>query len=142
MCNPKKSGASLVCIIFPQITPKILTKHISLAGTDHWNYKLSTNNQCERKSTWKSTKDYISDIFWVFKSTLHIIHAATYIALFLQYHQSIFVSTIFSFCVFIFNFFSLLFLLRDTTRNILQFTVFVSISLKSAHKITEIKNTL
>ena len=28
LCNPPKSGASLVCIIFPHITQKILTKDI------------------------------------------------------------------------------------------------------------------
>ena len=45
LCNHKKSGASLVCIIFPQITQKIPTKDNSLGRTDHWNSKLSANIQ-------------------------------------------------------------------------------------------------
>ena len=28
LCNPRKSGASRVCVTFPQITQKILTKDI------------------------------------------------------------------------------------------------------------------
>ena len=68
---------------------------------------------------------------------------ATYIALFLPdtnncfwyvyYH--IFVSTIFSFCVFIFTFFHTLL----TTRHILQFTMFDSISFQLVSTITELK---
>ena len=68
--------------------------HNSLAGTDHWNSNLSTNIQCEennhsaflifQKICKKINKiNYISDIFWTFKSKLQIIHGATYIALFL-----------------------------------------------------------
>ena len=46
LCNPQRSGASRVCISFPQITQKINLRQNSLAGTDHWNSKLSTNIQC------------------------------------------------------------------------------------------------
>ena len=48
LCNPPKLDALRVCITFPQIAQKILTKYNSLAGTDHWNSKLSTNIHCER----------------------------------------------------------------------------------------------
>ena len=80
-----------------------------------------------RKSTRKSIKNYISDIFWTFKSKLQILHATAYIAPFLPdsnksflyvYHISITVSNIFSFCVFIFTFFFLLFSPRYTFYNL------------------------
>ena len=35
---------------FPQITQKNRQKHISLAGTDHWNSKPSTNIQCKENN--------------------------------------------------------------------------------------------
>ena len=35
LCNPPKLDALRVCITFPQIAQKILTKYNSLAGTDH-----------------------------------------------------------------------------------------------------------
>ena len=62
-------------------------------------------------------ENYISSIFWTFKSKLQIIHDVTYVTLFLPgsknfvsyvwYQISISVSAIFSFCVFIFTFFIL-----------------------------------
>ena len=75
-----------------------------------------------------ATKKCISSIFWAFKSKLQIIHAATYIGLFLpgsnncflyvNYHMSISVSTIFSFFVFIFTLFFLLSSPRITFYNL------------------------
>ena len=113
-------------------------RHNSLARTDHWNSKLSTNIQCEKKNhsaflifqnlQRNQQKNYISDIFWTFKSKLQIIHAVTYIHcffltlinvfLYVQYHTCISVSTIFSFCVLIFTFFVLLVSPRDAFYNL------------------------
>ena len=95
-------------------------------------------------------KNYISSLFWAFKSKLQIIHAASYVVLFLpdsnncflyvqcQCHISLSGSTILSFCVFIFH---LLFHSLLSTRHILQFTMFDSISLVPARNISEIRNT-
>ena len=48
--NPRKSDASRVCITLLQITKKMLTKDISLAGTYHWNSKISTEIHCEKNN--------------------------------------------------------------------------------------------
>ena len=94
---PDKFCKKCVLKKFAKLTEKhltpLLTKDISLARTYHRNSKLSTNIQCERnncsvflifqkicKKINKKRKN-ISDIFWAFKSKLHIIHAVTYIAL-------------------------------------------------------------
>ena len=51
LCNPRKSGASRVCITFLQITQQILTiRYISLDGTDHWISMLSTSIHCKKNN--------------------------------------------------------------------------------------------
>ena len=125
LCNPQKSSASRLCITFLQITEKILTKDIfhwleliteilsflklfSVRKTALGFFNISeTLPECQQKN-------YISGIFWAFKRQLQILHAATYITLFLpdsnncflhiQCHIFVSVSTIFSFCVFTFSF--------------------------------------
>ena len=72
-------------------------RHISLAGSDHWNSKLSTNIQCNKnnqsvflifflKSARKSTKKlYFWHIWGLYRllTKLQIILAAAYVVLFL-----------------------------------------------------------
>ena len=93
-------------------------------------------------------KNYISDIFWTFKSKLQVIRGATYIHCFFLTLINIFyifntihsyLSLLFSHFVFLFSFVYLLFLTLLATRHILQFTIFDSISLQPARSITEIK---
>ena len=63
-------------------------RHISLTGSDHWNSKLSNNIQCKENNHSAllifqklcqniKKENYISGIFWAFKSKLQIILAAT-----------------------------------------------------------------
>ena len=69
-------------------------------------------------------KNYIFGIFWAFKSKFQIIHAATYIALFLPDSNKCFFICLVSyipsiaFCVLIFTMFFWLFLPRDTFYNL------------------------
>ena len=91
-------------------------------------------------------KNYISGIFWAFKSKLQIIHAATYIALFLPDSYNCFFKCLVLYvhiCLYYFLilcfYFHLLFHALLTTRHILQFTLLDSISLQPVRNITEIK---
>ena len=93
-------------------------------------------------------KNYISGIFWAFKSKLQIIHAATYIALFLPDSNNCFFNYLVPYIhiclyfVLILCFYCHLpFHTFLTTRHILEFPLLDSISLQSARNITEIKNT-
>ena len=90
LCNSHKLGASRVCITFPQITQKILTKdiihfleviteilsflQIFITRSNHWVF-LIFQKTCKKINK----NNYISDIFWAFKSKLQIVHPATYI---------------------------------------------------------------
>ena len=159
MRNPQKSGASQVCITFPQITQKILTKDIfhlleviteilnflqifSVRKITTYFFNISKNLQENRQ------KNDIPGIFWAFKSKLQIILAATYIALFLpDTHNCFFICIIpyihicfYYFLIFCF-YFHLLFVTLLATKHILQFTMVHIISLQTALNITEIKNT-
>ena len=91
-------------------------------------------------------KDYISGIFWAFKSKLQIVHAATYIALFLPDSNNCFFICLVPYihiCLYYFLilcfYFHLLFHSLLATRHILQFTMFDSISLQPARKGAYIK---
>ena len=90
LCNPQKSGASRVCITFLQITKKVLTKDIIhwlelifeiLSFLQIFSVRKITTQLIWyfRKSARKSTNNYISDIFWTFKSQLQTILVATYV---------------------------------------------------------------
>ena len=64
-------------------------RHNLLTGTDHRNYKLSTNIQCEKKIQsafliFQRIRKKINKkkLFWTFKSKLQMIHATTYIQCF------------------------------------------------------------
>ena len=131
LCYPQKSGPSKAYITYPQITKKILTKDII-----HWLeliteilsflqifsvrqlFSLFTISENLQESQQKS------DIFWTFNRKLQIVHEVTYIHCFFLtlinafYHASMSVCTIFSFCVFIFSFFSLHSSPRDTFYNL------------------------
>ena len=87
-------------------------------------------------------KIYISGIFWAFKITLQIIHAPSYIALFLpDSNNSLFICLVpyihicLYYCLVLCCYCNLLFHALLATRHIVQFTMFYSISLQSAHKI-------
>ena len=89
----------------------------------------------------------ICGIFWAFKSSLQIIHAATYIALFLpDFNNCFFICLVpyIPICVYCFLilcfYFHFLFPSLLATRHILQFTMFDSISLQPACNITDIRN--
>ena len=117
-------------------------RQISRTRTDQYNSKLSKVIQFEKKQSLnflifekickriiKKKKNYISGIFWTFKSKFQIIHTATYITVFLPdsnncfyymlYHISIFALTIFSLFCFLFY---LLFLNLLAPRHVLQFS--------------------
>ena len=92
LCNPPKSGASWVCITYPQTTQKILTKYIFrwlkviteiLSFLQIFSVRKTTTQLFKyfRKSARKSTQMCISGKFWAFKIELQIIHVAAYIAL-------------------------------------------------------------
>ena len=113
--------------------------HISLAETNYWNPKLSGNIQCDKnnhsdclifqKLPEYQKKKWISAIFWAFRNKLHIIHATTYIALFLLDSNNCFLYTVYPYLSLLFShfvifFFHFLFLTLLATRNILQFTMF------------------
>ena len=94
------------------------------------------------------TKKTFLAYFWAFKSQLQIIHAATYIALFLPDSKNCFFICLVPYipiCIYYFLilcfYFHLLLPSLLTTRYILQFTMYDSISLQPAHNITEIRNT-
>ena len=117
-----------MCVSFPQITQKILTKdifhrpeliteilgflQIFSARKATTQFFLIFQNFCKNINRKIFHFWYISGMFWSFKSKLLTIHAATYIALFLpdsnncflyvQCHIYIFVCTFFSFHVLIF----------------------------------------
>ena len=62
LCNLQESGLSRVSTTFPQITKKNTNwRHNSLAGTDHWNSKLTKYILCE--------KDNYS-VFLIFHNTI------------------------------------------------------------------------
>ena len=90
-------------------------------------------------------KNYISGIFWAFKSKLQIIHVAIYVALFLpDSNNYLFICLVLyiPICLYILRFyFNLLFHSVLTNRLILQFTMFDSISLQPACNNLEIRNT-
>ena len=98
--NSPKSRASRVCITFPQnnsaflIFQKIFKK--------------------------VNKKNYISNIFWTFKGKLQIIHADTYIALFLSDSNNSFYmfSTIYPYLSLIFSHFVFLFWPYSTINNV------------------------
>ena len=88
LCNPQKSGASRDCITFPQITQKILTKDIIhlleliseiLGFLQIFSVRKTTTCFFNISENLQENQNYISDIFWTFKSKLQIIHATTYI---------------------------------------------------------------
>ena len=87
-------------------------------------------------------KNYISGIFWTFKSKLQIIHRATYIHSFFLTLINVFYifSTIHSYLSLLFSHFVFLFSpsFPYSPQDILQFTIFDSISLQPARNITEI----
>ena len=154
LCDYQKSGASRVCITFPQITQKISTKDIihwleliteTLSFLQIFSVRKTTTQLFKyfRKSARKS-KNYISDIVWAFKSKLQIIHQATYIHCFLLnlimflYMFSTthpYLSLLFSHFVFLF---CLLFLTHLATRHIILFTMFDDF-ITTCPYITEIK---
>ena len=126
---------------------------------DHWFSKLSANIQCEKSNHSLflnfpkicknfDKKNYVPGISWAFKSKLQIILAATYMALFLPDTNNCY----FLYCIvpipmclyyflILYFYFHLLFHSLLAKRHILQFTMFDSISLQSAHNITEMRNT-
>ena len=122
-------------------------RHISLAATDHWNSKLSTNIQCEKNNHSAflifqklcqniNKKNYISDIFLAFRIKLQIIHAATYIALLLPDSNNCFFICLLPYihiCLYYFLilcfYFHILFYVLLATRHNLQFTMLDSIAL-------------
>ena len=133
-------------------------RHISLAGTDHLNSKLSTNFQYVKNNhsvflispkTCKEIhkKNYIPGICWPFKSKWQIMLAATYIARFLPDSNNFFICIIpythiyFSYFLILCSYFHLLFLTLLTMKHILQFTMFCIILFQTARNITEIKDT-
>ena len=94
MCNPPKSSFSLAYIALPQTTQKTLTKdmfHRIDLITEILSYlqilrvrkPITQFFYYLRKSSRKPIKNDVSYIFWTFKIKSQIIHAATYIALFL-----------------------------------------------------------
>ena len=112
-----------------------------MAGTDHWNSNLSTNIQYKKNNHSVfvifqklcqniNKKTIISGIFWTFKSKLLIIHAATYVALFLPdsswLYNCFFICLVPYIPICFYNFlilcfyFHLLFHSRLATRHILQ----------------------
>ena len=129
LCNTPKSCASRICITFPQITEKILTKDIIhwleliteiLSFLQIFNVTKTTIQLFQY--IWKSSKKkkkinkkiyiYILDTFWMFKGKLEIIHVTTYISLFLPYFNNCFymfstiypcLSLLFSRFVFVFS---------------------------------------
>ena len=128
-----------MCINFLQITQKIITKDIFhwleliteiLSFLQIFSVRKTTTQLFEyfRNSARISAKRNYFGIFWALKSKLQIIHAASSIVLFLPDSNHCFficvvpyipiVSTIFSFCIFIFTFFFILFLPRDTFFNL------------------------
>ena len=159
MCNPLKSSASRVCIIFLQITQKILTKEIF-----HWLeliteilsflqifsvWKTTTHLLYYfRKSVRISTKNYISGIFWALKSKLEIIHAATYVVLFLSDSNNCFFICLVPYIPICLYYFVMLCFYFDhllhsllAKRHTLQFNMFDLIPLQPARNISEIRNT-
>ena len=104
--------------------------YISLAGTDHESSKLSRSIQCKKNNHSAflifqklcqniNKKNYISGIFWDFKSKL--IYAATQIALFLPDSINCFFICSVAYihiCLFIFTFFFMLFSPRDAFYNL------------------------
>ena len=93
-------------------------------------------------------RNYISGIFWTFKIKLQIIHAATYIALFLSDSNNCFFICLVScihICLYYFLilcfYFHRFFHSLLATRHILQFTMLDLISLRPVRNITEIKNS-
>ena len=144
MCKPPKSGASRVWITFLQLTQKILTKDIF-----HWLQLIT--EILSFLQIFSVRKNYISGIFWVFKSKLQINHAATYVALFLflflsDSNNCFFICLVayIPFCLYYFAvlYFHFLFHSLLAKRHILQFTMFDSISLQPFRNISGIKNTL
>ena len=93
-------------------------------------------------------KNYISGIFWAFRSKLHTIHTATYITLFLPDSNNwFFVCSVSYIPIFVYYFLILCFYfhlpchLLLATRHILQVTMFDSTLSQPAHNTTEIRNT-
>ena len=108
-----------------------------------FNMRKTTTQRilCLRKSARKSTKKYIFlTYFQTFKSKLQIIQAVTYIHCFFLTLINVFFIHFYYFLI-LCSYFHLLFLALLTTRHILQFTMFDTISLKPARNVTEIKNT-
>ena len=95
------------------------------------NFRISIKSQNINK------KNYISSIFWAFKSKLQIIHGAAYIALFLPDSNNRFFICLFPYihiCLYYFLilcfYFHLLFHTLLATRHILKFAMFDLISLQ------------
>ena len=93
--------------------------------------------------------NYISDIFWTFKSKLQRIHAATYIHCFFLTLINVFLICLVPYihiCLYYFlilcSRFHLLFLTLLAARHILKFAMFDSISSQLAHNITDMTKTL
>ena len=90
-------------------------------------------------------RNYVSGILWAFKSKLQIILQDTYIALLLPDSNNCFICIVpyIHICFFYFFilcfYFHLLSLVRLSTKHILQFTMFDTISLQPARNITEMK---
>ena len=140
LCNPQKSGVSRVCIAFLQITQKkILTKDIF-----HWLQLITEILSFLQIFSIKKNNPSAFVIFQklyqnINKKTLFLANFGTLIAncrqfmglltlhcffltlitvfSYVQCHISLSVSTIFSFCFFIFTFFFILVSPRDTFYN-------------------------
>ena len=148
-----------MCIIFLQITQKILTKEIFhwleliaeiLSFLQIFSVRKTTTHLLYyfRKSVRISTKSYISGIFWAFKSKLQIIHAATYVVLFLPDSNNCFFICLVPYIPVCLYYFVMLCFYLDhllhsllAKRHTLQFNMFDLISLQLARNISEIRNT-
>ena len=130
-----------------------------MAGTDHWNSKLSKNIQSEKNDhsaflifqkliqNINKNINYISGIFWSFKSKLQIIYRLLTLHCFFLSLITVFSCLVrhihiclYYFLVLCFRF-HLLFHAFLVTRRILQFTMLDPISLQHVRNITEIKST-
>ena len=122
---------------------------MSLAGTDHWNFKPSANIQCKKNnhSTFLIFQKLFRNInkkakflayFGPLKKKLQIIYAATYIALFLSDSNNCFFICLVShipfylcYSLILCFYFHVLFFSFLATSHVLQFTVFNLISFYS-----------
>ena len=160
LCNPPKLGASKVCITFPKITQKILTKYIihwlelitEILGslqifnvrktTTQFFFNISKNLQENRqkKTIFMAHFGPLKANYRLFLRllTLHCFFLTLITDFYMFNVVYPYLLLLFSHLVFLFSSF---FLILLTTRHILQFIMFDTISLQPARNITEIKST-